>query len=78
MSNTERKAFKDKTGAAYAEQVIRHAEFAPPYPHNSPNETELDPLVVSYQSVSPPVVSAKDGSSIASLPRGGHPEQNNN
>lgn len=48
-------------------EVIRKTEIAPPYPHNSPNEQELDPLKVHYTSVCPPVVT--DGTKEIKLPR---------
>lgn len=58
---------KNSSEESQTAQNVRHAEFAPPYPHNSPNEKELDPLVVTYQSVTPPVVT--DGQREIELPR---------
>lgn len=66
MNSLDDKQNRQSEGNSAA-QNVRHAEFAPPYPHNSPNEKELDPLVVTYQSVTPPVVT--DGEHEIKLPR---------
>lgn len=51
----------------HAAKSLKHAEFAPPYPNHNPDDKELDPLVVSYTSVCPPVVS--DGQNEIKLPQ---------
>ncbi len=66
MMDVDPTAKKDRKAAQEAPDVKKHTEFAPPYPHNSPNEQELDPLTVRYLSVSPPVLS--DGKNEIKLP----------
>ncbi len=66
METTDSAAKKDCKPAEEVPDVKKYTEFAPPYPHNSPNEQELDPLTVRYLSVSPPVLS--DGKNEIKLP----------